>query len=227
VAPPRMIIVAGPPGSGKSSRIPITSFGVESFNADNRAAELNSGSFRKISNDIRARVNIEFQQWIVDHIEARRSFALETTLRSPSTFEQSRAARKHGFWTSMHYVAPGSVQESIRRIMERSYRGGHSASERLVREIYSKSMRNLLTALITALNFAESAIETVRVYDNSEVGGQVRRLLAFRRGPPACACKRNSGVAGIALPRNRVRCRRSANSGVSQKPRLILSGPSY
>src|SRR5450631_1425234 len=66
-----------------------------------------------------------------DHIAARKSFALETTLRSPVTFDQSRLAHKHGFWTSMDYLTAGSVEESIRRIMERSYRGGHSASEQL------------------------------------------------------------------------------------------------
>jgi len=78
----------------------------------------------------------------------------------------------------MDYVAAGSVEESIRRIMERSYRGGHSASERLVTEIYEKSTKNLLTAL----DFAASGIEVVRVYDNSEVGGRVKQVLSFRRG---------------------------------------------
>jgi hypothetical protein len=50
-----MIVVASPPGSGKSSRFSLSAFGVESFNADDRAAELNSGSLRKISNEIRRR----------------------------------------------------------------------------------------------------------------------------------------------------------------------------
>jgi predicted ABC-type ATPase len=173
-----MIVIAGPPGSGKSSRFQLSAFGVESFNADDRAAELNSGSFRKISPAIRALVNVEFNQWILDHIAARQDFALETTLRSPVTFEQSRLAHKQGFWTSMDYVTAGSVEESLRRIMERSYRGGHSASERLVRDIYEKSTKNLFTAL----DFDQSGIEVVRVYDNSEVGGRVKQVLSFRRG---------------------------------------------
>src|SRR5690242_19845990 len=99
-----MIIVAGPPGSGKSSRFPLSAFGVDWFNADDRAAELNLGSFRKISAEIRSRAKLEFQQWILDHISAHAGFAIETTLRSTITFEQSRLAHGSGFWTTMAYV---------------------------------------------------------------------------------------------------------------------------
>jgi hypothetical protein len=56
-----MVIVAGPPGSGKTTRFPVTEFGVDSFNADYRAAQLNAGSFRGISKEIRSQVNVEFQ----------------------------------------------------------------------------------------------------------------------------------------------------------------------
>ena len=173
-----MTVVAGPPGSGKSSRFPLSSFHIEWFNADDRAAELNLGSFHKIPAEIRATVNLEFQQWILDHIRSRQSFAIETTLRSSITFEQARLAREHGFWTAMEYVMAGGVDECVRRITERSYRGGHSASERLVKEIYERSTKNLLTAL----DFAESGIEAVRIYDNSEIGGDVKQVLSFRRG---------------------------------------------
>jgi len=175
-----MIVVAGPPGSGKSSRFRLSYYEVDCFNADDRAAELNLGSYRRISAEIRTRVNLEFQEWILEHIRASQSFAIETTLRDPITFEQARLAREHGFRTAMEYVMAGSVEECVRRIMERSYRGGHSASERLVRQICEKSTRNLLTAL----NFGESGFEVVRIYDNSEVGGDVKQVLGFRRGWP-------------------------------------------
>ncbi len=41
--PPVMIIIAGPPGSGKSTAFPVSIFGVAHFNADDRAAALNGG----------------------------------------------------------------------------------------------------------------------------------------------------------------------------------------
>jgi predicted ABC-type ATPase len=178
MAQPRMIVVAGPPGSGKSTRFPLSSLAPDFFNADDRAAELNNGYYRKISKDIRAQVNLEFEKWILDHIVAKTSFAFETTLRSSITFDQARRAREHGFWTSMHFVCAGSVNESVRRVMERSYRGGHSASERLIRDIYDRSTRNLLTAL----SFAESAIEVLRIYDNSRFDGRMIRAIEMRSG---------------------------------------------
>lgn len=192
-----MVVIAGPPGSGKSSRFPLSTFGVDFFNADDRAAELNRGSFRKISSQIRTQVNVKFERWILQHIRAREGFALETTLRSPITFEQSRQAHEQGFWTTLDYVAAGGVKESVRRIMERSYRGGHSASERLVTEIYGKSTQNLLTAL----DFSRSRIEIVRIYDNSVVGGHVRQVLSFRQGTADRDCKRDSPLVGGSVQR--------------------------
>jgi predicted ABC-type ATPase len=41
---PTMIVVAGPPGGGKSTAFPVASFDVAFFNADDRAAALNGGS---------------------------------------------------------------------------------------------------------------------------------------------------------------------------------------
>jgi predicted ABC-type ATPase len=155
-----------------------TSFGTDWFNADDRAAELNGGSYKKIPKGIRVQVNLEFQEWIREHIEARKSFAIETTLRTPITFEQTRLAHECEFRTTMRYVSAGSVEESINRVIERAYRGGHSASERLIREIYCRSTRNLLTAL----DFAESKIEIVRVYDSSRFGEPVRKLMTVQRG---------------------------------------------
>jgi hypothetical protein len=51
---PAMIVIASPPGSGKSTAFPVFSLGdlrgeaCECFNADDRAAELNGGSYLDI-----------------------------------------------------------------------------------------------------------------------------------------------------------------------------------
>jgi len=92
-----MIIVAGLPGSGKSSVFPVSSFGVPYFNADDRAAELNDESYIGISHAIRQAVNREFERFVLNCIDKRVSFAIETTLRSQATFEQARKAKEVGF----------------------------------------------------------------------------------------------------------------------------------
>src|ERR1700691_3991377 len=83
---PRMIVVAGPPGSGKSSLFPVAETGLDSFNADDRAAELNGGSYRNITPPVRIQVGKELERFIAGHIRGRRSFAYETTLRTDITF---------------------------------------------------------------------------------------------------------------------------------------------
>jgi hypothetical protein len=74
--PARMIVIAGPPGSGKSSIFPLSSFGVACFNADDRAAELNNGSYVGIPRHIRQAVNHEFEAFVLASIKNRRSFTI-------------------------------------------------------------------------------------------------------------------------------------------------------
>ena len=86
-----------------------------------------------------------------------------------------------GFRVLMDYLAAGSVEEHIRRVMNRAALGGHSASERKLREIYECSMKNLLTA------FEENRhqrIDFLRVFDNSENFGRPHLVLSMVRGVP-------------------------------------------
>ena len=61
---PRMFIVAGPPGGGKSSFFALPRFADRVFNADDRAAELNGGSYKNIPSSVRAVVNREFEEFV-------------------------------------------------------------------------------------------------------------------------------------------------------------------
>jgi predicted ABC-type ATPase len=117
-----MIVVAGPPGSGKSSLYPLSSFNVAHFNADDRAAELNGGSYLGISNEIRKLVNGEFEGFILASIERRVSFAIETTLRSEVVFEQARLARQAGFVVEMRYLALRDYRMHLERVKARRCR---------------------------------------------------------------------------------------------------------
>jgi hypothetical protein len=40
MAHPRMIVIAGPPGSGKTRSFPVSAFSVAAFNIDDRCAQI-------------------------------------------------------------------------------------------------------------------------------------------------------------------------------------------
>jgi predicted ABC-type ATPase len=155
-----MRVVGGPSGAGKSSVFPLRDLGVDAFNVDDRCAELNSGSYRSIPPDVRARANKECEDFIADHIRSRASFAVETTLRSEVTFRQAATARESGFAVYLEYVVAGSIEIHIDRVTARARAGGHAATPGRLRQIYAASMANLVRAL---REFAR-----VDVYDNSK-----------------------------------------------------------
>ena len=173
-----MFIVAGPPGGGKSSFFALSGFAGHAFNADDRAAELNGGSYENIPTSVRAVVNREFEEFVHANIRAGKSFALETTLRSGVTFQQAKLARENGFRVSMFYIALDTVERHIERVMRRAARGGHSASESTLRRIHASSLGNLPTALIPD----KSGIEIVQIYDNSRSESRPGLVLETRRG---------------------------------------------
>jgi predicted ABC-type ATPase len=145
--PKIMRVVAGPPGSGKSRAFPSDQAGFERhFNADDRAKDLNRGSYQSISPEIRKVVNAELERFIADAIVSGQSFTFETTLRTTITFEQARAARARGFFLYMRYLA-SDVETCVERVKIRADAGGHSAPESWLRATHASSLRNLLWAL--------------------------------------------------------------------------------
>jgi predicted ABC-type ATPase len=170
----RMIVVAGPPGSGKSTAFPVDAFGVAFFNADDRAAELNSGSYVGISGQIRQQVNREYERFVIDCIQRQESFAIETTLRSAVTFEQARLAKAAGFKIEMRYIALATFALHLERVKARADAGGHSASESTLRRIHFASLANLPQAI--------EETDELWVYDNTSLGGPPRLVMAARAG---------------------------------------------
>src|SRR6266852_4482273 len=109
---PRMIVVAGPPGSGKTRYFPVTAFGVDAFNIDDRCAQI-LGSYRAIPRDVRRAVARECELFVLDHVDRAQSFAVETTLRTTAAIEQAKLAGQHGFVTEMRFVATDSIAENV------------------------------------------------------------------------------------------------------------------
>ncbi len=174
---PRMIVVAGPPGGGKSTAFPVFSFGVSAFNADDRAAVLNQGSYQGIPPSIRSQVNREFETFVREQIDAGNDFAIETTLRTDVTILQAAEAKAHGFTVAMKYLAMGTLQDHLERVAARAEAGGHAASFNTLRRIYNASLANLPTAI--------RALDLVEVFDNSAFGGRPRLVLESQQGKVA------------------------------------------
>jgi predicted ABC-type ATPase len=171
---PTMFIVAGPPGSGKSTAFPVAGFGVDFFNADDHAAALNQGSYMGIPATIRTDVNRLFEAFVMEHISERLSLAFETTLRSGITFDQAALARRAGFSVEMRFVGLRTFAMHLERVKLRADMGGHSAPESVLRKIYESSMANLARAI--------HEMDFVHVYDNSEWGATPALLLQSEKG---------------------------------------------
>ncbi len=171
---PTMFVVAGPPGSGKSTAFPVSGFGAAFFNADDRAAVLNGGSYTGISRQIRQQVNREYAEFVIDCVNRHESFAIETTLRSQVTFEQARLAKSAGFKIEMRYLALEGFTMHLERVKARADAGGHSASESVLRRIHDASLRNLPGAV--------EEIDQLWVYDNSRFGGPPQLVMETQAG---------------------------------------------
>jgi predicted ABC-type ATPase len=153
-----MIVVAGPPGSGKSTAFPIQAEGVDFFNVDDRAAELNGGSYLNIPPDIRSHANRALKYFIWLHTVSKTSFAFETTLRTSQTSELAKFEAQD-FFRVMTYVSLNSADECIQRVMNRAHAGGHSTPPEIIRHTYAASISNLAEAF--------KWFNRVDVYDNS------------------------------------------------------------
>ena len=171
---PRMVVIAGPPGGGKSTAFPAGTFEVEFFNADDRAAMLNAGSYRAITPAVRAQVNGLFEAFVNENIRAKKSFAFETTLRTDITLRQAADAQRSGFTVTMKYLAMGSLQDHLRRVAARAEGGGHAASSNTLGRIYDASLRNLSASI--------RALDDVEVFDNAAFGKRPRLVLESLRG---------------------------------------------
>ena len=137
-----MVVIAGPPGSGKSTAFPVAETGLHHFNVDDVAAEMNAGSYHHISPYIRAAANDQCDDFIQEHIHQMKSFSVETTLRTGVTFRQARGAHEKGFSVHMRYIAVDDPEISIKRIIGRARRGGHSAPVDTVSKTYEASLKN-------------------------------------------------------------------------------------
>jgi predicted ABC-type ATPase len=119
-------------------------------------------------------VSKECEQFVLEHIDRRESFAVETTLRAEAAIEQAKLAKQGGFATEMRFIATDSIAENIARVLQRAQAGGHGASEREIRAIHQASVANLPSAIVT--------FDRVRIYDSTARWAPPRLVAVARSG---------------------------------------------
>ena len=163
---PRLTIIAGANGCGKSTLTGRSSFIYKTPLLDPDAVS------KALQPTIpRASAVAAARQVLVSagkHIEKGESFAVETTLSGRSYLRLMVDARIRGFEVVLVYIGTENVEINLARIRNRVLAGGHDVPESDVRRRYQRSFKSLLTA-------TERADHTI-LFDNSTEEGY--RLIA-------------------------------------------------
>jgi predicted ABC-type ATPase len=173
---PRLIVVAGPNGSGKTS---ITEAalrhhwmqGCEYINPDNIARD-HFGDWNSPDAITQAAAWAMTQREAC--IEDRRDLAFETVLSGPDKVEFVLRAIQAGFFVRLFFVATQSPSINASRIAQRVMEGGHDVPISKIISRYGKSIANCL--------LLAPVVDRLYVYDNS-----------IENAPPALCFRTSDG----------------------------------
>lgn len=158
---PRMYVLAGVNGSGKSS-IAGAAFrdqGGEYYNPDEAAAALrraNAGLTQLQANSMAWHRGRELLERA---IAQRLDFAMETTLGASTIPRMLADAAKQGIEVHVWYAGLATPEQHLARVRARVARGGHDIPEAAIRRRFEHSRLNLIALL--------PVLTSLRVYDNS------------------------------------------------------------
>ncbi len=159
--PPRIHVLAGVNGAGKSSigGSAVRQYGGEYFNPDEAARTLRGKDptlTQKAANSAAWRQGLRL---LNRAIEMRLNFALETTLGGNTITGLLAKAAEQGIELHVWYVGLSSPELHIARVQARVSRGGHDIPSQDIHRRYEYSRLNLITLL--------PHLATLHMYDNS------------------------------------------------------------
>ena len=157
---PRLIILAGPNGSGKTtfaSNLAQHEWGrgCRFLNADEVAEQLGGWN----NPDCIAKAQIHVRDELLKALLNRESIMYETVFSHPSKLELIRQARELGYFIRLFFICTESPRINIDRVAERYSKGGHTVPGDKVSSRYNR-----------ALMYGAEALHLVQrgyVYDNS------------------------------------------------------------
>lgn len=178
---PSLTFVAGPNGSGKST---LTSGNLDFFSTfplldpDALANTIQADAH----NSSPLAAGRQVLQKIEDNLNARRTFAVETTLSGKVYLQTMLQARALGFNVNLIFVGISDVDINLARVAKRVVLKGHSVPELDIRRRYQRSLDHL----VIAAHRADLAL----IFDNSRPvlenpGGHAYHLAAvIENGSP-------------------------------------------
>jgi predicted ABC-type ATPase len=157
---PKMLVIAGPPASGKTGVSMAAREPLDSFDGD-ETADAGRGpdgeALRRAGSGSAAG-----HRFVRRHVAERRSFLVRTTLDTEVTLDQAALARCAGFATQMVYIATNDPAINVRRWLARHCAGGHGLDSARIPGAYHLSLAHLPRAV--------REFDAVLAYDNSEHG---------------------------------------------------------
>ena len=137
---PRLYIIAGANGSGKStiSKVLLPAEGVAYVNPDDIARELRPQN----PESVKIAAGRTALQQVAGFLDKGVSFAIESTLSGSAYVNTVRRAKELGYETSIIYTFVDSPEVCIARIAARVKKGGHYIPDIDVRRRYARSKEN-------------------------------------------------------------------------------------
>ena len=173
---PRLLIVAGPNGSGKTTvteqGLSHTWFeGCEYINPDLIARD-EFGDWNSPSAVIKAAEAAKERRERA--LRERRSLAFETVFSAPDKVDFLRAARREGFFTRLFFVGTSDPTINAARVARRVMQGGHDVP---ISKIIARYFKSIANCAVVARE-----VDRLYLYDNSVDGREPALLLRASGG---------------------------------------------
>jgi len=158
---PRIYVLAGPNGGGKSSiaGAMLIEEGVDYFNPDEAAELIRTASPGMTLAESQSAAWDEGRRLLERAINERLDYAFETTLGGRTIAALLEKAMDAGHEVRIWYVGLTNAELHIARVEARVKRGGHDIPEEKIRQRYARSLLNLIQLM--------PKLTELRVYDNS------------------------------------------------------------
>lgn len=127
-------------------------------------------------------INSYISTWVSTYlaiklIESKQDFCYETVLSHPSKLQLFELAKNNKYKTYLYFLFTNNKELNVERVAQRVKEKGHNVDKALIKERYTRSMKNIPAAVKLA--------DTAYLIDNSEffkltalIKGQVAEFVA-------------------------------------------------